>query len=122
MLKDYQDPKKKKSNPKFFVGDSESIPWTNKGMPQGIEYKHLGGANGFVLELYKIAPNTVLPDHLHVSPEFLFVLEGKVFQDEKPVPSGWSVIAESGTEHRHFYTGDKGARTITVYGTDTQFL
>ncbi|MEN8805866.1 MAG: cupin domain-containing protein [Desulfobacterales bacterium] len=98
------------------------MDWSSGGMPEGIQMKRLGLANGYVMELYQIAPNTVLPKHIHHSPEFLFVLEGEVFQDGQPVPSGWSVIAETGTKHDDFRTGEKGARTITVYGTNVEFI
>ena len=110
------------TKPQFFIADSESMDWSSDGMPEGIEMKRLGLANGYVMELYQIAPNTVLPKHIHHSPEFLFVLEGEVFQDGQPVPSGWTITAETGTKHDDFRTGEKGARTITVYGTNVEFI
>ena len=110
------------TKPKFYMADSESIEWSTGGMPEGIEMKRLGEANGYVMELYRIAPNTHLPDHVHHSPEFLFVLEGEVIQDGQPVPTGWSLIAENGTKHENFRTGEKGAHTIVVYGTNVEFL
>ena len=110
------------AQPKFYFSDSESIPWSKTDMPEGVEMKRLGEANGYVMESYRIAPNTILPDHLHNSPEFIFVLEGEVFQNEQLLPSGWSGIAETGTTDKNFRSGENGARTITVYGTDVQFL
>ena len=107
---------------KFYFADSESIPWSTTGMPDGSDMKRLGEANGYVMELYRFGPNTVLPDHLHNSPEFIFVLEGEIYQNGQLLPAGWCGIAERGTKDENFRSGEKGARTITVYGTDVEFV
>lgn len=61
--------------PKFSFVDSSAVAWEKHLGVSGVEIKKLLGANGQVMELYRVLPNIIFPDHLHDAPEFLYLLE-----------------------------------------------
>ena len=49
------------------------------------------------MELYRFAPNTIYPDHIHKGPEFVFLLEGSARVHNKWLHAGWASGAETET-------------------------
>ncbi|MDH3377075.1 MAG: cupin domain-containing protein [Gammaproteobacteria bacterium] len=101
-------------DPKFLFTDAESTPW-QKSNVTGVEVKNLGTANGHTMELYRFAPNTLYPDHVHEGPEFVYMLDGEAVQNGQRLRAGWAGIAETGTVEANFHSGDTGCVFLAVY-------
>jgi len=101
--------------PQFVFSDSESIPWIKSEIAEGVEVKVLCSANNQTMALYRFAPNTPYPDHLHEGPEFVYLLEGSCCQNGKWIEVDCSSAAETGTIDKGFVSGEKGCTFLTVY-------
>lgn len=99
----------------FVIADSDSIPWIKSEIAKGVEVKTLGSANGQTMALYRFAPSTPYPDHLHEGPEFVFLLEGSCRQNGNWLEAGCASAAETGTVDSDFISGEKGCTFLTVY-------
>ncbi len=102
-------------SPEFIFADSNSIPWQQSEMADGVQVKTLCSANGQTMEIYKFAPNCTYPDHFHEGVEFVYLLEGEARQNGKWLSAGWSSVAEKGTIDSEFISGDSGCTFLTVY-------
>jgi anti-sigma factor ChrR (cupin superfamily) len=102
-------------NPNFYFSNSDSIPWVESEMAEGVEVKTLCAANDMTMELYRFAPNSSYPDHFHEGPEFVYLLEGSARQDDTWLEAGWSSAAETGSLDSKFVSGGKGCLFLTVY-------
>ena len=60
------------AKPKYTVTNANSLSWQVLEGYAGVEIKSLGTANGQTMELFRFAPNTPFPEHVHVGPEFVF--------------------------------------------------
>lgn len=103
-------------DPRFIFTDSHSTPWRPSTMVDGVEVKDLGTFNGQTMELIRFAPNTTFPDHVHESPEFVYMLEGEATQNGQRLGPGWSSAAETGTLDKDFRSGGAGCTFLTVCG------
>ena len=101
--------------PQFVFADSDSIPWTKSEVAEEVEVKTLCSANDQTMELYRFAPNTPYPNHLHEGPEFVYLLEGGCRQNGKWVETGCVSAAKTGTVDSDFISGEKGCTFLTVY-------
>jgi len=96
--------------PQFVFAGSDSTPWIISEISEiaeGVEVKALCSANNQTMELYRFAPNTSYPDHLHKGPEFVYLLEGSCRQNGKWI--------ETGTVDSDFISGEKSCTFLTVY-------
>lgn len=87
----------RRADPKFIFTDSQTIPWQDSKLAQGVQVKNLGKANGRALQLVRFEPGAVFPRHEHQGPEFIFLLEGEAIQNGKRLTPGWAAVAEQGT-------------------------
>ncbi len=101
--------------PGYIFTHADSSPWRRSVMTDGVEVKGLGTVDGRTMELYRFAPNTSYPDHLHEGPEFVYILEGEAWQNGQRLGPSWASAAESGTLDKGFRSGDKGCTFLTVY-------
>ena len=102
--------------PRFIFTDANAVAWQPCEMAEGVEVKTLGTVNGQTMELYRFAPNRGYPDHLHESPEFVYLLEGEAIQNGQRLGPGWASAAEIGTIEKDFRSGPEGCTFLTVYG------
>ena len=109
-------------NPEYRFIDHRAVPWTQFPATEGIEVKTLPGAGNQKMELYRFAPNTVFPDHIHVGPEFVFMLEGSARVNNRWIESGWCSAAETGTHDLAFQSGNEGCVFLTVYTEGSHYL
>ncbi|MEM7358372.1 MAG: cupin domain-containing protein [Pseudomonadota bacterium] len=107
--------------PKYNFVDSNAIEW-QQTETIGVEIKRLASANDQVMELYRCAPNTVFPDHVHVGPEFVYILEGSAQVDGNWITAGWSSGAETGTIDKAFMSGDDGCVFLSVYTLGSEYV
>ena len=103
----------------YLVTNYDAEPWRPAERVAGVEVKHLGTVNGQTMALYRFAPNTFYPDHYHEDPEFVFMLEGEVIQNGKPLKAGWSSAAKQGSPDKNFCSGENGCIFLCVHGKST---
>jgi anti-sigma factor ChrR (cupin superfamily) len=101
--------------PKYTFSDSNALPWEKDDAIDGMETKSLGAANGQTMELFRFAPNTAFPEHIHKGPEFVYVLAGSARLSGQWLEAGWSSAGEAGTVDEDFLSGDKGCVLVAVY-------
>ena len=101
--------------PKYTVVNSNSLTWQELAEYSGVDIKSLGTANGQTMELFRFAPNTSFPHHVHVGPEFVFLMEGRARLSGQWLEPGWSSIGEAGTVDSDFLSGDDGCQLLAVY-------
>ncbi len=103
------------AEPEYIVANSNSLSWQNVETVSGVEVKFLGKANGQTMELFRFAPNTPYPEHVHKGPEFVFMVEGNARLSGQWLEPGWSSIGETGTVDSDFLSGEKGCVLLAVY-------
>lgn len=94
------------------------LPWTPSKFAQGIEVKNLGKADGRAMQLVRFQPGASFPAHLHTDVEFLFMLEGEVFQNGRKLHAGWSTVAPAGTWDTDFIS-PSGCTFLLMYALST---
>ena len=100
---------------KYIVTNANALSWQELEGFTGVEIKSLGTANGQTLELFRFAPNTPFPEHVHAGPEFVFLMEGRARLSGQWLETGWSSIGEAGTVDSDFLSGEKGCIMLAVY-------
>jgi hypothetical protein len=100
---------------KYIVTNTNALPWQELEGFAGVEIKLLGAANGQTMELFRFAPNTPFPEHVHAGPEFVFLMEGRARLSGQWLETGWSSIGEAGTVDSDFLSGEKGCILLAVY-------
>ncbi|MFP3568017.1 cupin domain-containing protein [Paraburkholderia sp. SIMBA_030] len=106
--------------PQFHWSDSNDVPWIPSVLANGVKVKNLGKANGRAMQLVRFSPGTAFPDHLHTGPEFIYVLEGEVTWNGRPLERGCVGVAEAGTVERGFRSMT-GCVFLLVYDLDQLF-
>ncbi len=101
--------------PKYIVTNSTTLSWQKVASVPGVEVKFLGTANGQTMELFRYAPNTPFPEHVHAGPEFVFLIEGSARLSGQWLEPGWSSVGETGTVDKDFLSGEKGCMFLAVY-------
>lgn len=102
--------------PRFIFTDTGSTPWQPSPIAEGVDFMALGTVNGQSMELYRFAPFTPYPDHIHEAPEFVYMIEGEATQNGQLLRPGWATAAEVGTVEKDFCSGPAGCVFLTVYG------
>ena len=94
--------------------DVPSLPWQPTRFP-GIEIKVLmeDPDTGLQTVLTRMAPGTVLTDHMHVEIEQSWVLEGSLVDQEGEVTAGNFVWRPAGS--RHTASAPKGALVLGFF-------
>jgi len=115
ILADFARNGKSMTAPKYIVKDSAAVSWEKSDSLPGVEIKVLGVANGQSMELFRFAPNTAFPEHVHKGPEFVYMMEGRARLSGQWLETGWSSIGETGTVDADFLSGDKGCVLLAVY-------
>jgi len=100
---------------KYIVTNANALSWQELEGFTGVEIKSLGTANGQTMELFRFAPNTPFPEHVHAGPEFVFVMEGRARLSGQWLETGWSSTGEAGTVDSDFLSGEKGCILLAVY-------
>ena len=103
------------AEPQYIVATSNALPWQKDETVGGVEVKFLGTADGQTMELFRFAPNTPFPEHVHKGPEFVFMVEGRARLSGQWLEPGWSSIGETGTVDSDFLSGEKGCVLLAVY-------
>ena len=103
------------SEPKYIFADSNALAWQVDPNLPGVESKPLGTANGQVMELSRYAPDTSFPAHVHVGPEFVYLLEGSARLAGQWLQPGWSSIGDAGTRDEDFLSGADGCVFLAIY-------
>jgi len=103
------------TQPKYIVTNSNYLSWQELDEHPGVDIKPLGTANGQTMELFRFAPNTSFPYHVHTGPEFVYLLEGRARLSSQWLEPGWSSIGETGTVDSDFLSGDEGCILLAVY-------
>jgi anti-sigma factor ChrR (cupin superfamily) len=99
---------------KFTFTDSNTAPWQDSTLADGVTVKNLGKANGRAMQMVRFEPGAVFPTHQHDGPEFIFMLEGEAVQNGQVLTAGWAGIAEQGTVDEMFRS-DKGCLFLLCY-------
>jgi anti-sigma factor ChrR (cupin superfamily) len=102
----------------FSFKDEKDLPWIPSKFAPGIEVKNLGKANGQAIQLVKFSPGASFPAHTHTDPEFLYVLEGEVFQNGVKLTAGCSATAAAGSIDETFVSPN-GCLFLLFYGETT---
>ncbi len=102
-------------NPGFLFMDQADVPWVASKFAPGVEVKNLGKADGRAMQLVRFQPGACFPTHTHTEPEFLYVLEGEVFQNGQRLVAGCSTVASAGTVDETFFS-ETGCLFLLVYG------
>lgn len=92
-----EPPKNKVKAPEFIFKHERDLPWIPSKFADGVEVKNLGKANGRALQLVRFRPGASYPSHIHRDCEFIYVLEGEVFQNGHRLTAGSSTAASAGT-------------------------
>ena len=110
-------PTNKDQIPEFIFEDERNLPWIPSKFSDGIEVKNLGKANGRALQLVRFQAGASYPSHIHNDCEFIYVLEGEVFQNGHRLTAGSSTVATSGTVDETFVS-PSGCLFLLFYGVD----
>ena len=102
----------------FIFTCHDQLPWIPSRFAPGVEVKNLGKANGRAMQLVRFQPGASFPAHLHTDAEFLFMLEGEVFQNGQRLGTGWSSVAPAGTRDSTFVS-PAGCSFLLVYALST---
>ena len=94
--------------------DVEALPWQPTRFP-GIDIKVLmeDPDTGLQTVLTRMAPGTVLTDHMHVNIEQSWILEGSLVDDEGEATAGNFVWRPAGS--RHVAHAPKGALVLGFF-------
>jgi hypothetical protein len=103
------------AEPQYIVANSNALSWQKVETVSGVEVKFLGKVNGQTMELFRFAPNTPFPEHVHKGPEFVFMVEGRARLSGQWLEPGWSSIGETGTVDSDFLSGETGCVLLAVY-------
>lgn len=106
------------STPDFIFVNQDELPWTPSRFASGVEVKNLGKANGRAMQMVRFQPGASFPSHLHTDVEFLFMLEGEVFQNGHRLLTGWATVAPAGTMDTEFVS-PAGCTFVLVYSLST---
>lgn len=104
--------------PDFIFTCHADLPWTPSKFAAGVDVKNLGKADGRAMQLVRFQPGASFPAHLHTDVEFLFMLEGEVFQNGRKLSPGWATTAPAGTYDTQF-TSPTGCTFLLVYALST---
>lgn len=99
----------------FIFKDDEDLPWIPSKFADGVEVKNLGKANGRALQLVRFQAGASYPSHIHNDCEFIYVLEGEVFQNGHRLTAGSSTVASAGTVDESFVS-PSGCLFLLFYG------
>ncbi|MCA2998560.1 MAG: cupin domain-containing protein [Rhodocyclaceae bacterium] len=81
----------------FLLRNKNVLPWVPSTFADGVEVKNLGKANGRAFQLVRFQAGASNPSHIHNYCEFIYVLEGEVFQNGRRLTVGSSTDASAGT-------------------------
>ena len=101
--------------PKYLFENANALPWQVVESVPGVWIKNLGTTDGQTMELFRFAPDTGFPDHVHKGPEFVYLLEGRARLNGQWLATGWSSIGETGTVDHGFLSGAEGCVLLAVY-------
>jgi len=90
------------TTPQFHRSALNDVSWRPPTLVKGVEVKKLCKANGGGIQLGRFSPGTTFPDHLHTGPEFIYVLEGEVTWNDRPLNQGSVGVAEARPIERGF--------------------
>ena len=101
--------------------DVEALPWEPTRFP-GIENKTLmrNPETGLQTVLTRMAPGTVLTDHMHVDIEQTWVLEGSLVDHEGEAKAGSFVYRPPGS--RHTASAPNGALLLGIFQRPNTFF
>jgi anti-sigma factor ChrR (cupin superfamily) len=101
--------------------DVPSLPWQPTRFP-GVEIKVLmeDPETGLQTVLTRMAPGSVLTDHMHVEIEQTWVLEGSLVDHEGEARAGTFVWRPAGS--RHVASAPQGALLLGIFQKPNQFL
>ena len=103
------------AEPGYIVNDANSMPWESVDGFPGMEIKKLGSADGQSMELFRFAPGTAFPEHVHKGPEFVYMLEGSARLAGQWLEPGWSSLGAKGSVDADFLAGLEGCVLLAVY-------
>lgn len=106
---------KKDIDSQFIFNNSNDLPWIPSKYAEGVEVKNLGKVNGRALQLVRFEPGASYPSHVHNDCEFIYVLEGEVFQNGQRLVSGCSTAASTSSVDETFVS-PKGCMFLLFYG------
>lgn len=101
--------------PEFLFNDAKNLPWISSKFAAGVSVKNLGKANGRALQLVRFDAGASYPSHIHNDCEFIYVLEGEVFQNGHRLMAGASTVASAGTVDETFVS-PTGCTFLLFYG------
>lgn len=101
--------------------DVPSLPWQPTRFP-GVEIKVLmeDPETGLQTVLTRMAPGSVLTDHMHVEIEQTWVLEGSLVDHEGEARAGTFVWRPAGS--RHVASAPQGALLLGIFQKPNQFF
>lgn len=108
----------KDQTPEFIFKDEKDLPWIPSKFADGVEVKNLGKANGRALQLVRFQAGATYPSHIHNDCEFIYVLEGEVFQNGHRLMAGSSTVASAGTVDETFVS-PTGCLFLLSYGVES---
>jgi len=101
--------------PGIVFSDEKHLPWIPSKFADGVEVKNLGKADGRAMQLVRFKPGASYPSHTHTDCEFLYVLNGEVFQNGVRLTAGCSVAASAGSIDETFISPN-GCLFLLFYG------
>ncbi|MGI9608026.1 MAG: cupin domain-containing protein [Acidimicrobiales bacterium] len=97
--------------------DTSTGSWRPSSQGEGIEVMDLGISDiGQQMQLVRMQPDTPYPNHRHVDPEFVYMLEGSGRQAGVWMHAGWASVANTGSLDLGFVSGSDGCTLLSVYG------
>lgn len=82
----------------------DDLPWRPSTMASGVFVRDIAVTDGWEMQVVRFEPGARIPAHPHVSPEFLFILEGELVQAGRRMGPGWASVASAGTIDEDVYS------------------
>lgn len=83
---------------------TDDVPWRPSTMAAGVFVKDIAVSDGLEMQLVRFEPGARFPVHTHLSPEFVFILEGELIQAGRRLGPGWASVASAGTIDEDVYS------------------
>ncbi len=90
----------------------EWVPWGSKGDARA---KVLGGGDGYILSMVEAGEGYRGDPHVHTNTEFLFVVDGTLRNQGRPMDRNDGYVAAVGSSHDDFEVGPGGATYLSIF-------
>ena len=96
------------------IGAFDDVEWTPWGSGGKARAKVLATGDGYYLTYVEADPGYRGDPHVHTNPEFSFVIDGELRNQERTMRKGDAYVAATGSRHDDFET-DTGATYLSIF-------